>query len=40
MARRLTAIILLQPALDENYQTIKASTYDWQAKKEVLSESK
>jgi type I restriction-modification system DNA methylase subunit len=40
IARRLAAIILLQPALDENYQNIKASTYDWQAKKEVLSESK
>jgi len=39
ITRRLAAIILLQPAVDENYQTIKASTYDWQAKKEVQSES-
>ena len=29
MARRITAIILLQPALDENYHTVKASTYEW-----------
>lgn len=29
MARRVTAIILLQPALDENYQKCKDSTYTW-----------
>jgi hypothetical protein len=29
MARRLGALILLQPALDENYQAVKASTYGW-----------
>jgi hypothetical protein len=28
-ARRLAAIILLQPALDANYQAVKASTYPW-----------
>lgn len=27
--RRLTAIILLQPALDENYARVKAGTYAW-----------
>jgi len=29
MARRIAAILLLEPALDENYQQIKSSTYDW-----------
>ncbi len=29
MARRLTALVLLQPELDANYQNIKESTYDW-----------
>jgi hypothetical protein len=29
MARRLSAIILLQPALDENYRGVKAHTYPW-----------
>ena len=29
MARRIAAIILLQPALDENYQAVKKSTFDW-----------
>jgi hypothetical protein len=29
MARRMTAIILLQPALDENYRQVKAHTYSW-----------
>ncbi len=28
-ARRIAAIILLQPKLDENYRKIKASTYEW-----------
>jgi len=30
MARRITDIILLQPALDENYQKCKDNTYTWQ----------
>lgn len=30
MARRITAIILLQPALDENYQKCKDDPYKWQ----------
>ncbi len=29
MARRIAAIILLQPALDENYGAVKKSTFDW-----------
>jgi hypothetical protein len=29
MARRIAAILLLQPALDANYQAIKAATYPW-----------
>jgi hypothetical protein len=28
-ARRITAIILLQPKLDENYRAIKAAAWDW-----------
>ena len=29
IVRRLTAIVLLQPALDGNYRRVKASTYAW-----------
>jgi hypothetical protein len=29
MARRLTAIVLLQPALDANYRSVAASAYAW-----------
>ncbi len=29
MARRIAAIILMEPALDANYQAIKASAYTW-----------
>ncbi len=29
MARRICAILLLQPALDANYQAIKADAFDW-----------
>lgn len=29
MARRIAAIILLQPALDENYQQCKVTSYSW-----------
>ena len=29
MARRIAAIILLGPALDANYRTIKEHTYNW-----------
>jgi hypothetical protein len=29
MARRIAAILLLEPALDANYQNVKAHTFDW-----------
>ena len=29
MARRIAALILLQPELDKNYQSVKAATADW-----------
>jgi hypothetical protein len=29
IARRLVALILLQPELDANYQSVKAATHDW-----------
>jgi len=31
IARRLAALILLQPELDANYQRVKAASHDWQA---------
>jgi hypothetical protein len=31
MARRIAAILLLEPALDANYQEVKDNCYDWQA---------
>ena len=30
MARRIAAILLLEPALDDNYEQVKTDTYDWQ----------
>lgn len=30
MARRIAAILLLEPALDANYQAVKAATFNWQ----------
>jgi hypothetical protein len=32
MARRIAALLLLTPALDANYQAVKAATYEWPAK--------
>jgi hypothetical protein len=29
MARRIAAILLLQPKLDENYRAVKTSTFAW-----------
>ncbi len=29
MARRIAAILLLQPKLDENYREVVRTTYDW-----------
>jgi len=31
MARRIAALILLQPELDANYAAVKANLYDWKA---------
>jgi hypothetical protein len=31
IARRIAAILLLEPALDEKYRAVKANCYDWQA---------
>jgi hypothetical protein len=31
MARRIAAILLLEPRLDANYHAVKANCYDWQA---------
>ncbi len=31
MVRRIAAIILMGPRLDDNYDRIKASTFDWQS---------
>jgi hypothetical protein len=33
IARRIAAIVLLESALDANYQTIKNASYDWNALK-------
>jgi len=32
MARRIAAILLLEPALDANYMRVKAETYPWPGK--------
>lgn len=37
MARRVAAIILLQPTLDENYEQCKKSAYKWLTKTEQLA---
>jgi len=29
IARRIAALVLLEPVLDANYQAVKASTYAW-----------
>ena len=31
MARRITALLQLEPALDTNYAAVKAETYEWGA---------
>jgi len=31
IARRIAAILLLEPSLDANYQAIKTATYNWQS---------
>ena len=32
MTRRIAAIVLLEPALDANYERVKADTYAWPAR--------
>jgi hypothetical protein len=32
MARRIAAILLLQPALDANYRAVKENTYEWKTR--------
>jgi len=32
MARRIAAILLLQPQLDANYLAVKANTYEWKGR--------
>jgi hypothetical protein len=34
MARRISAILLLEPSLDENYAQVKQSSYTWSAASE------
>ena len=34
MARRIAAILLLEPTLDMNYEAIKSAAYSWPAKSE------
>lgn len=29
MVRRISAILLLEPALDANYERVKADVYEW-----------
>ena len=29
MARRIAAIVFMEPALDQNYRKVKAATYKW-----------
>jgi hypothetical protein len=29
VARRITALVLLQPQLDANYRAVTAQTFDW-----------
>ncbi len=34
MARRIAAILLLEPELDANYEAVKQATYPWSAQKQ------
>lgn len=36
IVRRLTAYVLMQPALDASYEAIKASAFDWGARTAML----
>ena len=37
MARRIAAILLLEPALDANYRAVKAATWAWPREESVVS---
>jgi len=39
MARRIAALLLLEPALDANYERVKADTYPWPGGRRELSET-
>ncbi len=34
MARRISAILLLEPELDANYEAVKQATYPWSVQKQ------
>jgi len=34
MARRIAAILLLEPELDANYEAVKQATYPWSVQKQ------
>jgi hypothetical protein len=36
MARRIAALLLLQPKLNANYQAVKAGAYEWRSEKSSL----
>jgi len=38
IARRIAAILLLSPALDDNYSTVKADTYAWPSKTQAKAD--
>jgi Type ISP C-terminal specificity domain len=40
MARRIAAILLLEPALDANYESIKANTFSWPPRPEPRDDAK
>jgi hypothetical protein len=40
MARRIAAILLLEPALDANYESIKANTFSWPPSPDPLADAK
>ena len=39
MARRLAALLLMEPALDANFFAIKESTFDWQSLKIAMEDA-
>jgi hypothetical protein len=39
IARRITALLLLEPELDANYQAVKANVYPWPQKDEATQQT-